>query len=120
MVSKSSAEAKFRSTTLGICELLCIKIILEDLKVKWKDLMKLYCDNKSTINITHNPVQHDHTKHVKVDRHFIKEKLKSDLICTLFVPTRSQLTDLLTKGLLGTSFQRLTSKLGMDNVHSPT
>jgi len=47
--------------------------------------MKLYCDNKSTINIAHNPVQHDHTKYVKVDIHFIKEKLNSELILLIRV-----------------------------------
>jgi len=46
IVSISNAEAEFRSI-LGICELLWIKIILEDLKVKWKDPMKLYCNNIS-------------------------------------------------------------------------
>ena len=34
--------------------------------------MKLFCDNKATIRIVNNPVQHDITKHVKIDRHFIK------------------------------------------------
>ncbi|KAI0519393.1 hypothetical protein KFK09_006839 [Dendrobium nobile] len=66
--------------TLGICELLWIKIILEDLKVKWDEPMKLHCDNKSAISIAHNPVQHDRTKHIEVDRHFIKEKLDSGLV----------------------------------------
>lgn len=41
--------------------------------------MKLYCDNKSTINIAHNLVQHERTKHVEIDRHFIKEKLECGL-----------------------------------------
>ena len=49
--------------------------------------MKLYCDNKSAINIAHNPVQHDQTKHIEIDKHFIKEKLDSELICTPYVPT---------------------------------
>ena len=44
--------------------------------------MKLYYDNKSTINIAHNLVQHDRAKHLEVDRHFIKEKLDSGSICT--------------------------------------
>lgn len=42
-------------------------------------------DNKSTINIAHNLVQHDCTKHIENDRHFIKEKLDSGLITTPFV-----------------------------------
>ena len=29
--------------------------------------MKHYCDNKTVINMAHNSVQHDKTKHVKVD-----------------------------------------------------
>jgi hypothetical protein len=32
----------------------------------------LFCDNKAAIDISHNHVQHDRTKHVEVDRHFIK------------------------------------------------
>ena len=78
VVSRSSAEAEFRSMALGICELLWMKIILEDLRIKWDEPMKLYCDNKAAIAIAHNPVQHDRTKHVEVDRHFIKEKLRVD------------------------------------------
>ena len=61
--------------------------------------MKLYCDNKVTTNIAHNPAQHDRTKHVEVDCHFIKEKPKAGLICMPYVPTEKQLEDVLTKVL---------------------
>ena len=47
--------------------------------------MKLYYDNKSTMNIAHNPIKYDHTKHVEIDKHFIKEKLDDGLICTPYV-----------------------------------
>jgi len=43
--------------------------------------MKFYCDNKSSISIAHNPAQHVRTKHIEVDKHFIKEKLERDMIC---------------------------------------
>ncbi|KAK5845013.1 hypothetical protein PVK06_001165 [Gossypium arboreum] len=59
VVARSIAEVEFRAMALGVCELLWLKIILEDLKIKWEGPMKLYCDNKSAINIAHNPVQHD-------------------------------------------------------------
>lgn len=60
--------------------------------------MMLYSDNKSAISIAHNPVQHDRTKHVEIDRHFIKEKLESGLIYILFVTSSEQTADILTKG----------------------
>ncbi|KAK2965725.1 hypothetical protein RJ640_025451, partial [Escallonia rubra] len=105
VVARSSSEAEFRLMAQGICELLWLKIILKDLKIKLETPMKLYCDNKSAINIAHNPVQHDKTKHVEVDRHFIKEKLESRLICTPYISTEGQLADILSEGLANKEFQ---------------
>ena len=56
VVTRSSAKVEFRATTYRICELLWIKIVLDDLGIKWERIMKLNCDNKSTINIAHNPL----------------------------------------------------------------
>ena len=72
--------------------------------------MRLYCDNKSAISIAHNPVQHDRTKHIEVDRHCIKEKLDGDMICTPYVYTQGQLADILTKGLNSGNFERIISQ----------
>lgn len=119
VVARSSAEAEFRAMAQGVCELLWLKIVLEDLKIKWDGPMRLYCDNKSAISIAHNPVQHDRTKHIEIDRHFIKEKLDSGLICTPYVSTHGQLADILTKGLSSSVFQSFVSKLGMVNTYSP-
>ena len=119
VVARSSAEAEFRAMAQGMCKQLWLKIVLEDLKIKWDGPMRLYCDNKSAINITHNPVQHDRTKHIEIDRHFIKEKLDSGLICTPYVSTHGQLADILTKGLSSSVFQSFVSKLGMVNTYSP-
>lgn len=53
-----------------------VKKLLEDLKIKIEIPLKLYTDNKKTIGIAYDLVQYDRTKHVKIDIHFIKEKLK--------------------------------------------
>ena len=61
----------------GICEVLWINRLLRELKISNSVPIKVYCDNKSAIAIAHNPVLHDRTKHVEVDKHFIKEKIDS-------------------------------------------
>jgi hypothetical protein len=85
MVARFSAEAEFRAIAHGVCEILWLKILLKELGFDSKDSVRLYCDNKAAISIAHNPVQHDQTKHVDIDRHFIKEKLREGTICTPYV-----------------------------------
>ena len=67
VISISSAKTEFCAIAQGVCELLWIKIILTELKLASSESVRLYCDNKVTINIAHNSVQHDTTKHVKID-----------------------------------------------------
>lgn len=104
----------------GICELLCLLLLLSELGFPVSSPMRFYCNNKATISIVHNPVQHDRTKHIEVDHHFIQEKLLSGIICTLFIQTGDQLVDIFTKGLGRNVFLSLTSKLGLFNVFCPT
>ena len=79
--------------------------------------MKLYCDNKSVINTAHNPIQHDRTKHIEIDRHFIKEKLE-EVVCMYYVPSEHQLANILTKGLNSSMFHDLVFKLRMEDIYS--
>ncbi|RVW17569.1 Retrovirus-related Pol polyprotein from transposon RE1 [Vitis vinifera] len=118
VVARSPAESKFRAIAQGLCELLWLKIILDDLRIKWDGPMKLYCDDKSAINIAHNPIQHDKTKHIEIDRHFIKEKLEEGVVCMSYVPSEHQLADILTKGLNSLMFHDFVFKLGMEDIYS--
>ena len=117
VVARSSVESEFRVIAQGLYELLWLKIILDDLRIKWDDPMKLYCDNKSTINIAHNPIQHDRAKHIEVARHFIKEKLEEGVVCMSYVPSEHQLANIL-KGLNSSMFHDLVFKLGMEDIFS--
>jgi len=65
----------------GVCELIWIRNILRDLGIEYTEPMNLF-----VIAIAQNPVQHDRTKHVEVDRHFIKENLDERIIHV--VPSR--------------------------------
>ncbi|KAA0044524.1 putative mitochondrial protein [Cucumis melo var. makuwa] len=76
VVARSSVEAKYRAMSLGICEEIWLQKVLSDLHQECETPMKFFCDNKAAISIANNPVQHDRTKHVEIDRHFIKERLE--------------------------------------------
>jgi hypothetical protein len=90
VAARSTVDAKFRTMAHGVWELLWLQILLADLKLfKCKPLM-LYCDNKVAIDIANNPVHHDRTKHIEIDRHFIKEKLDGGIICLPYVKSASQ------------------------------
>ena len=119
VIAWSSAKAKFRVVAHAVCEILWIKRLLEELRVTSSLPMKVFCNNKAAIAIAHNPVLHDRTKHVEADKQFIKEKLEG-LICMPHIPTDEQVADILTKGLPKKQFDKLVSKLAMEDIFKPT
>ncbi|RVW45368.1 Retrovirus-related Pol polyprotein from transposon RE2 [Vitis vinifera] len=91
----------------------------------WKSYLsrqpiRLFCDNKAACDIAHNPVQHDHTKHVEVDRFFIKEKLDDKIVELPKIRSENQLADILTKAVSSQVFSKFLDKLGMCDIYAPT
>ena len=85
--------------TLEVCEALRLSLLLKDLGYPPRQPIRLYCDNKAACDIAHNPVQHDHTKHVDVYRFFIKEKLDEKIVELPKIRLEDQLADILTKAV---------------------
>ena len=111
----SSAEAEFRGIAKGVTEVLWLKKLMTEMGFSPVGPSKLKCDNKTAISISENPVQHDRTKHVEVDRHFIKEKLEDNTIELPYVKSEDQLADILTKAVAGRIFAEILSKLNIGN-----
>ena len=105
---------------LGICEALWLRLLLMDLGCLPRQPIRLYCDNKATCDIAHNLVQHDRTKHVEVDRIFIKEKLDKKIVELPKIRSEYQLADILTKAISSRVFSKFLGKLGMCDIYVPT
>ena len=84
---------------LGVCEALWLRLLLRDLGYLPRRPIQLYCDNIEACDIAHNLVQHDHTKHVEVDRFFIKEKLDEKIVELPKIQSEDQLANILTKAV---------------------
>lgn len=98
-ISRSSAEAKYRSLAALFAELVWLAGLLKELHVPITYPISVFTDSKSVIQIAENPVFHEQTKHIEIDCHFIREKVKSNFISPQYICTALQLADILTKGL---------------------
>jgi hypothetical protein len=78
MVTVSITKAEFRGVVKDICELLWLQRLLTELDFEPTNEIKLFYDNKAVIDIFHNLVQYDRTKHIEVDKYFIREKIDSN------------------------------------------
>ena len=120
VVALSSAEAEFRGMAKGLCELLWLRRLLMEIGFGSSMEMNLFCDNKAATNISENLVQHDRTKHVEVDKHFIKQSIEEKIIRFPFVKSEDQLADILTKAVSSKNFHDSLDKLGIKDIYAPT
>lgn len=67
----STIEVEYMVATSASCQIVWVRRMLSDLKEKQEEATILLCDNKSTIELTNNPVFHGRTKHIEVRHHFI-------------------------------------------------
>jgi hypothetical protein len=73
----------------------------------------VYCDNISAVYLSTNPIQHQRTKHIEIDLHFVRERVAVGDVRVLHVPTTSQFTDFFSKGLPSSVFSEFWSNLNI-------
>jgi len=102
----------------AVAEVVWLVGLLKELNVVVITPVKLYCDSKAAMQIAANSIFHERTKHIEIDCHFVRERIKSGLILPTYVNTKQQPADLLTKGLGAAPHHMLLSKLGVFNLYS--
>ncbi|GJV28694.1 ribonuclease H-like domain-containing protein [Tanacetum coccineum] len=76
-LSRSSAEAEYRGVANVVAETAWIRNLLLELHAPLTTATLVYCDNVSAVYLTTNPVQHQRTKHIEIDIHFVRDYVAS-------------------------------------------
>nr|GEW56808.1 hypothetical protein [Tanacetum cinerariifolium] len=98
-LSQSSAEAEYRGVANVVAETAWIRNLLLEFHASLTTATLVYCDNVSAVYLSTNPVQHQRTKHIEIDIHFVRDYVASGQVRVLHVPSRLQYADIFTKGL---------------------
>ncbi|GJT94170.1 retrovirus-related pol polyprotein from transposon TNT 1-94 [Tanacetum coccineum] len=110
----STAEAEYVSLSACYAQVIWMRTQLLDYGFKYNQI-PMYCDSKSAIAISCNPVQHSKTKHIDIRYHFIKEHVERGTVEIYFVGTEYQLADLFTKALPKERFEYLVHRIAGSN-----
>ena len=108
-VSLSTAEAEYIAAGSSCSQLVWMKQMLKENNVE-QNVLTLYCDNLSAINISKNPIQHSRTKHIDVRQHFIRDLVEEKVVTLEHVDTEEQLANIFTKALDAKQFENLRGK----------
>ncbi|KAJ9541585.1 hypothetical protein OSB04_028091 [Centaurea solstitialis] len=113
LTARSSTEAEYRALADISQELIWLRWLLSDMGVPQSSPTPLWCDNNSAIQIAHNDVFHERTKHIEIDCHFVRQHVVRNTIRLQPISTLDQPADIFTKAHLPGWFRELVTKLNL-------
>nr|GEU85480.1 ribonuclease H-like domain-containing protein [Tanacetum cinerariifolium] len=115
-----SAKAEYRGVANTVAETSWIRNLVRELHTLFFTATLVYCDNVSAVYMSANPVQHQRTKHIEIDIHFVRDKVAAGHVRVLHVPSRFQDANIFTKRLPYPLFADFRSSLSVSKYLAPT
>eukprot|EP00253_Pinus_taeda_P018698 PITA_18698 len=111
----SSAEAKYMVASQAACEAIWMQKILVGFFGQRMDPTVIYRNNQSCIKLSKNPIFHDRSKHIDIRYHHLQDCVVKRIMLLLYVSTKEQDVDILTKALSKCKFEFHRNKIGVTN-----
>lgn len=114
-VALSSAESEYVALNLATREVLRLTRILKELQLNVfvNEPPNLFCDNRSAMCLASNRVENFASKHIEIRYHYVREQCDKKLINLKYVPSKSNLADILTKSLKKVAHESAVQMLNM-------
>ncbi|KAG6530437.1 hypothetical protein ZIOFF_012676 [Zingiber officinale] len=116
VVALSTTEAEYIAATNCAMQAIWLRKILDFLQHKQDGPTTIFCDNKSTIALSKNPVFHGRCKHIDIKYHKIREWVAEKQINIEYCPSECQVADIFTKPMKTEIFLKLKKAIGMANI----
>ncbi|GJZ61626.1 ribonuclease H-like domain-containing protein [Tanacetum coccineum] len=117
-LSRSSVEAEYHGVANVVAETAWLRNLLLELHALITTATLVYCDN--AVYLSTNPVQHQRTKHIEIDIHFVRDYVASGQVRVIHVPFRFQYANIFTKGLPSALFLEFRFSLNVRPPPVPT
>ena len=98
-VALSTTEAEYMALSAATQEVLWLQQFEHELFPSISTPIRIYCDNKSAINLANCDGYHARTKHIDIRHHFIRQKIQEKKIIVTHVNTEIMVADNLTKAV---------------------
>lgn len=73
----------------------------------------IFGDNEASISLAHKPIVDGRTKHINVKYHYLRQEVKNDAIKLVWILTKDQSADGLTKPLPKAAHLRFCELIGL-------
>lgn len=116
-VSHSSCESEIKAIDAAVREAVFLRSMLKELSFEQKKPTRIYVDSASAIEILSTLKTNHSVKHINVRIHYIRECINGREVSLVFIPSKFNVADVLTKPLTGGLFDLHASKLmyGFEN-----
>ncbi|GJR32504.1 ribonuclease H-like domain-containing protein [Tanacetum coccineum] len=89
-LSCSSAAAEYHGVANAVAETCWLRNLLCELHTPLSSATLVYYDNVSAVYLSCNALQHQHTKHIEIDIHFVRDLVATGQVRVLHVLSRYQ------------------------------
>ena len=113
IITLSSTEAEYIAAAHAAKEAVWLRQLLTVLSLDLTDPTTLHINNQSAIAIARNPEFHNHTKHIEVRHHFLRQLVDEGHVSPTYLPMGDQITDVLTKGLSHEKHEKFSMDMGL-------